>query len=189
MQNPEDELPITQWLQAVEAGDEEARARLFNAIYAHLRVLAKAQRRRWQGNETIGTTALINEAFLKLSVPNGFRTRSHFFATASKAMRQILVTYAEQQSAQKRGGDQLHVALEDVSVSSPITATALLDLETIIKELEATDPRRCSIVECRVFGGMTIAETAQALDISPATVKREWRLASAWLTAMCGPNE
>ena len=177
-----DQDPITQWLAAVQSGDASAKEVLFRAVYDHLRLLAHAQRRRWNGNNTIGTTALISEAYLKLATPRGFDTRAHFFATASKAMRQILVSYAEQQNAARRGGEQLHVAIDDVSLSAGRSADELLDIERLLQELEADDPRRGMIVECRLFGGMTIAETAAALGISPATVKREWRLCTAWLT-------
>ncbi|MFK7913698.1 MAG: ECF-type sigma factor [Pseudomonadales bacterium] len=174
--------PITQWLAAVEGGDASAKEALFRAVYDHLRLLAHAQRRRWNGNNTMGTTALINEAYLKLATPRGFDTRAHFFATASKAMRQILVSYAEKQNAERRGGEKLHLSIDDVSLSSGRSADELLDIERLLLQLEADDPRRGMIVECRLFGGMTIAETAAALGVSPATVKREWRLCTAWLT-------
>ncbi len=173
--------PITELLGAIERGDLSAREPLFNAIYDHLRVLAHSHRRRWHGNQTLGTTAIIHEAFLKLSAPRGFGTRAHFFATASKAMRQILISYAEQQNAEKRGGDKLHLSIDDVSLSSNRSADDLLNLEALLQKLDAQDQRRAEIVECRLFGGMTIEETAKALDISPATVKREWRIAAAWL--------
>lgn len=176
------EEPITKLLAAAQAGDRAANERLFGAVYQHLRKLAKSQRRRWQGNETMGTTALINEAFIKLATPMDFECRAHFFATASKAMRQILVTYAERQRTARRGGDRLRVTLDDASLRSEMSAAEVLDLERAVTELEATDARRGRIVECRLFGGMTVQETAAALEISPATVKREWRVASAWLT-------
>jgi RNA polymerase sigma factor (TIGR02999 family) len=100
---------ITLLLEAAKTGDATATQRLFASVYAELKLLARAHRRRWQGNETINTTALIHEAFIKLSGSEGYANRTHFYATASKAMRQILVNYAEQQRTEKRGGDRVQV--------------------------------------------------------------------------------
>ncbi|HLT91377.1 MAG TPA: ECF-type sigma factor [Woeseiaceae bacterium] len=171
--------PITRLLDAARSGDLDASAALFNAVYKELQSLARAHRRRWRGNDTLNTTALIHEAFLKLAGPADFVNRKHFFATASKAMRQVLVNYAEQQRTAKRGGDALRVTLDEATLASEVTAEELLDLHRVLTRLEAENPRRCRIVECRVFGGMTIEEAAEALSISPATVKREWQIASA----------
>jgi len=174
---------ITTLLAASRAGDSLATDRLFAAVYGELKAIARSQRRRWVGNQTINTTALIHEAYLKLSgaAGAGFANRTHFYATASRAMRQILVNYAEQQSAAKRGGEQVQVPLEEVELLSATSADELLDLESLLRRLEAENPRRCQIVECRVFGGMTVEETAEVLGVSPATVKREWQVASAIL--------
>jgi len=174
---------ITELLIATRSGNPQATEKLFAIVYSELKTIARSQRRRWVGNHTINTTALIHEAYLKLSegAAAGFANRTHFYATASKAMRQILVNYAEQQSAAKRGGDQVQVPLEDAEFVTGTTAEELLDLERLLRKLDEEDPRRCRIVECRVFGGMTIEETADALDISPATVKREWQVVSARL--------
>lgn len=173
---------ITLLLDAARSGDAEATRKLFTAVYAELKVLARSHRRRWSGNETINTTALIHEAFIKLSGGDDrYASRTHFYATASKAMRQILLNYAEQQRAAKRGGDAVQVPLEDAALVSSATADELISFEQVLRQLEAGNPRRSQIVECRVFGGMTIEETAEALDISAATVKREWQIASATL--------
>ena len=120
---------ITQMLDATRAGDRAAGERLFSAVYSELKVIARSQRRRWVGNHTINTTALIHEAFLKLSTdsPPTFANRTHFYATAARAMRQILVNYAEQQRAAKRGGDAVQVPLEDVEWIPETTADELLD--------------------------------------------------------------
>lgn len=175
--------PITRLLDAARMGDRDASAALFSAVYAELKKLARSHRRRWRGNETMNTTALIHEAFLKMggSAPGEFASRRHFFATASQAMRQVLVNYAERQSAGKRGGDALRITLEEATLADDVSADELLDLDRLLKSLEADNPRRCRIVECRVFGGMTVDEVAEVLGISPATVKREWRVASAQL--------
>ncbi|HEX7718992.1 MAG TPA: ECF-type sigma factor [Woeseiaceae bacterium] len=175
--------PITLLLDAARRGDIKATDALFSAVYAELQKLARSHRRRWRGNETMNTTALIHEVFLKLSgqKPGDFANRTHFFATASKAMRQVLVNYAEQQGAEKRGGDALCITLDEASLASQVSADELLDLNRTLTRLEADNARRCRIVECRVFGGMTVDEVAEALDISPATVKREWQVAIARL--------
>jgi RNA polymerase sigma factor (TIGR02999 family) len=174
---------ITQLLAAARTGDADATERLFAAVYAELKTVAHAQRRRWRGNETLNTTALIHEAYLKLAggAEQSYANRAHFFATAATAMRQILVNYAEQQRAAKRGGDVVRVPLEDHLLSTGTTAEELLGVDELLRGLEAQHPRRARIVECRVFAEMTVEETADALDISAATVKREWQLASAAL--------
>jgi RNA polymerase sigma factor (TIGR02999 family) len=173
--------PITLLLDAARRGDIKATDALFTAVYAELEKLAHSHRRRWRGNETMNTTALIHEVFLKLAGQKSgdFANRIHFFATASKAMRQVLVNYAEQQGAAKRGGEALHITLDEATLAAQVSADELLDLHRLLTNLEAENPRRCHIVECRVFGGMTVEEVAEALSVSPATVKREWQVASA----------
>jgi len=172
--------PITLLLDAARRGDIKATDALFTAVYAELQNLARSHRRRWRGNETMNTTALIHEVFLKLAgqKPADFANRIHFFATASKAMRQVLVNYAEQQGAAKRGGDVLRITLDEATLAAQVSADELLDLHRLLTRLEADNPRRCHIVECRVFGGMTVEEVAEVLSVSPATVKREWQVAS-----------
>jgi RNA polymerase sigma factor (TIGR02999 family) len=163
---------------------------LFNAVYAELRVLASSNRRRWRGNETMNTTALIHEVYIRLAGQENasFANRSHFFATASKAMRQVLVNYAEKQSAAKRGGDAMRVTLDETVFSTQASAEELLFLHQLLTDLEAENQRRCEIIECRVFGGMTIEEVAEAMAISPATVKREWKLGTMNLFRMMHGN-
>ncbi len=175
---------ITLLLEDVRAGKPDASRALYECAYAELRRLARSHRRRWTGNDTMNTTAILHEAFIKLAGPSapGFENRVHFFATASMAMRQVLVNYAEHRRAAKSGGGVLHVPLDD---DTPLVADnaidELLDLDKALRALEADSPRRGRIVECRLFGGMTVEETAAAMDISPATVKREWQVASALL--------
>jgi RNA polymerase sigma factor (TIGR02999 family) len=174
---------ITQLLQLASQGDRQASDELFGSVYRELRIIARAHRQRWHGNDTISTTALINEAYLKLAAGglSDYRGRSHFFATASKAMRQVLMTYAERMSAAKRGGDALRVTLaEDLFVEADMLGD-LLYIEELLQQLEQQNDRQCRLFECRVFGGMTIEETADALDVSPSTVKRDWALVSAWI--------
>ena len=174
---------ITQLIQAATAGDQRACNALFDSIFHELRSIARAHRRRWNGNETLNTNVLINEAYIKLAGGGlaDFEDRSHFFATASKAMRQVLINYADRVATAKRGQGAIRVTL---SGNMPVTDNTLDDLLTIndlLEKLEKTKARHCRLFECRVFGGMTIEETASALDISPATVKRDWNILSAWV--------
>lgn len=174
---------ITQLLQEASAGNRQASDALFESVYRELRIIAKAQRRRWSGNDTLNTTALISEAYVKLanSALTDYRDRSHFFATASRAMRQILINYAERVGAAKRGGNPLRVTLSGLALRDENTLEELLQIDKLLNQLEDNNPRHCRVFECRVFGGMTIDETATALDVSAATVKRDWAVVSAWL--------
>ena len=126
---------------------------------------------------------LIHEAYLKLAgqaAPN-WQSRGHFFATAAKAMRQVLVNYAQRSSAEKRGGKAQDLSLPDGLAAEGATLLELLELHQALEQLEQAQPRRCQVVECRIFGGMTNEQVAQALGISVATVKRDWTLACAEL--------
>lgn len=177
---------ITALLKGASDGNQAATDRLFVLIYEELRIIAKSHRRRWVGNDTLNTTALIHEAFVKLEGQDHWQSRTHFYATAAKAMRHILVNYAEKKRAGKRGGNVADLPLEELLLVSDDAADDTLALHQVLEELEKDRPRWCHIVECRFFGGMSIDETAQALGVSPATVGREWRLASAWLFQRLG---
>lgn len=174
---------ITRLLEAAAAGDGQADNELFDRVYSELRKIARAHRRHWHGNETLNTTALISEAYVKLASQPGasFEDRTHFYATASKAMRHILINYAERRNAAKRGGGVEDLRIDDLHLADDAAIDDLFELDSLLQQLERDSPRRCRIVECRVFGGMTISETGQALGVSPATVKREWGVLSAWL--------
>ena len=176
-------VQITQLLQAAAQGDRPASNELFTTVYEELRKIARAHRNRWQGNPTLNTTALIGEAYLKLAKNDlaTYESRTHFYATASKAMRQILISYAERAMAARRGGNAVQVTLSDLALDSGNTLDELLLIDSLLEKLEKENPRHGSLFECRVFGGMTIQETATALDVSPATVKRDWTLLSAWV--------
>lgn len=175
--------PITRLLDAARQGDLAATDALFTAVYEELQTLARSHRRRWQGNQTMNTTTIIHEVYLKMARQKSldFANRTHFYATASQAMRQVLVNYAEEQGARKRGGDALRVTFDEATLEAQASADEILDLHRLLERLEQDNPRRCRIVECRVFGGMTIDEVATALSLSSATVKREWQVASAHL--------
>ena len=181
---------VSHALEALRAGKPGAFDELFPLVYDELHQIAGRQRRRWEGDETLGTTALVNEAYLRLvdqSAPD-WRSRAHFLAVASTAMRQILIDYAKRKRAAKRGGGRPHVALDEIesALHRPedwpgVRDEVLAALDQSLRRLEQRDHRQSRIVECRFFGGMTIEDTAEALGVSPATVKRGWSLAQAWL--------
>lgn len=177
-------------LADVGAGSRAAFDTLVPLVYEELRVLARRQRRRWQGDETLDTTALIHEAYLRLvdQTAPGFTCRSHFLAVASRAMRQVLLDYAKRQHAAKRGGSRRAVPLDDVEDAlladggiGESHPEALLAIEESLARLERHEPLHARVVECRFYGGLTIEDTAEALGTSPATVKRRWSVAQAWL--------
>ena len=171
-------------------GDRDAFDRLVPLVYDDLREVARRQRRHWNGDDTLGTTALIHETYLRLadqSAP-GWSSRPHFLAVASRAMRQVLLDYAKRQHAEKRGGARRRVAVEEIDTAlqshsgfAGQHAEALLAVEEALVHLEREDPSLARVVECRFHGGLTIEDSAAALGISPATVKRRWALAQAWL--------
>ena len=179
---------ITAMLRAWGAGEQPASDELIRAVYAELRHQARFQLRRERPNHTLNTAALINEAYLKL-VEQRFvewRSRSHFFALAAELMRRILVDYAKTRHRQKRGGDNEILALDDVMPAAEAAAMTTLNVDLIaldeaLGRLGLLDAQQVKIVELRYFAGLDIAETAKILKISPATVKRDWVTAKAWL--------
>jgi RNA polymerase sigma factor (TIGR02999 family) len=177
------EPDITDLLRACRQDDRRALDALFELIYDQLHRIARGQRRRWRGNLTLNTTALIHEAYVKLAGQEElpWESRSHFFAVAATAMRQVLVNYAAARAAAKRGGDARKVTFEDSLIASSEKAEEVLALDEALKRLEGQNERQCRVVECRFFAGLTVEQTAEALGLSPATVKRDWGFASAWL--------
>ena len=157
---------------------------LLPLVYGELKRIAARQLRRERTDHTLSTTALVHEAWLELSRLDRIKwqNRNHYLAIASQAMRRVLVDHAVARRAQKRGGGQAVETLdEDAMVLVDGRAEELIDLDHALERLAAIDQRQERIVECRFFGGMSIEETAEALELSPATVKREWALARAWL--------
>ena len=176
------EPSVTQLLDAVRAGDGEAREHLIDRLYGELRQLAAARLRRERPNHTLQPTELVNEAFLRLGPEElRFDNRGHFFAAAARAMRRVLVEHARKRSAEKRGGLAARVTFEELLVPSADPGLDVLDLDAAISALEAQDPRLARVVELRYFVGLSIPETAVAMETSPATVKRDWTYARAWL--------
>lgn len=181
---------VTRLLHEVRAGNRGAFDELLPLVYDELLQLARRQRQRWNGDETLNSTALVHEAYFRLvdqSAPQ-WDGRPHFLAVASTAMRQILLDYAKRKHAAKREGAHERIPLDEVGAvlagTGDVTdaeSDVLIALEDSLRRLEKQDPRQSRIVECRFFGGMTIEDTAEALGISPATVKRGWAMAQAWL--------
>jgi len=184
----QDEDRIAGLLDAMRAGDPGALEALVPLVYEQLRLMARGQRLRWQGQLTLNATAIVNETYLRLVGQQriAVESRDHFFALAARAMRHILINYARDRKRLKRGGGVAHSSFTDQAGIQAIglsddQAEELAALDEALDRLERIDTRQSRIVECRFFGGMSIRDTAAALDLSPATVKREWTKARAWL--------
>lgn len=171
--------------RALEAAspNRESLDALVLELYEELRGMAHRQLLGERDDHTLGTTALVHEAYLKLTHLDRleWQNRAHFCAEAARAMRRILIDYAVRRGAKKRGGDRARVELEDRFAITDAEAGQLLALHRALDELSSHHPRHARVVECRFFAGMTISEIGEALGISPATVKRDWQLARAWL--------
>lgn len=181
MPTPPDQ-PVTELLIRWRAGDHEALKVLVPLVYQELRAMAHGLLRAERTGHTLQSTALVHEAYLKLvkQGPPEVQNRSHFFAVAARLMRQILVDYARGHGAAKRGA-AYRVKLEEGLETPEKQAVDVVVLDDALNELSQRDPQQGNIVELRFFGGLTLEETAEALDISPSTVKRDWRLAKAWI--------
>ena len=188
---------VTELLADLQAGDGEAAEPLFKAVYDELRRLARGKREQWKGDPSLQTTALAHEAYVKLvgDEERSWENRSHFFAVAAQALRQILVNRARRKHAQKRGGEAPALSLEELretvdpeadeaadrAVTTAEEAQLLVLLDEALGRFADEYPRAARGVECRFFGGMTIKETAEALGVSASTISRDWSLAKAWL--------
>jgi RNA polymerase sigma factor (TIGR02999 family) len=174
---------ITQLLIAWNQGDQSARDELTPLIYDELRRMARGYLRRERPGHTLQPTALVHEAFLRLIGQSqvNWQNRAHFFGAAARLMRQILIDHAETRRATKRGGGAERVSLDDADHFTVGPEIDLIALDEALGRLEALDPRQGRIVEMRYFSGLTIEEIAEAIGVSPATVKRDWSMARAWL--------
>jgi RNA polymerase sigma-70 factor, ECF subfamily len=174
---------MTQLLEQWSQGNDAALAELTPLVYEELRRLAHHYMEGQRPDHTLQTTALVNEAYLRLAgqtCPN-FTNRSHFFAVAAQAMRQILVNYAKASQSQKRGSGALKVELDAAALISPEQTTEILDLNEALERLETLDSRKAHVVELKYFGGLKHDEIAEVLKISTVTVRRDWVFARAWL--------
>ena len=175
---------VTNLLRSWGQGGEDAANRLLAAIYGDLHAQAARAMRREGGEHTLQATALVHEAYLRLVDQRhvDWKNRAHFFAIAAQAMRRVLVDHARGRLAEKRGGGIEKVTLSDAAVgANDDDAVDVLALHDALERLAALDPDQARVVELRYFGGMNIDETAEALGVSAATVKREWAVARAWL--------
>ncbi len=174
---------VSQLLLAWRNGDQQALDQLMPLVYDELRRLAAAYLRREQPGHTLQTTALVHEAYLRLvdQTRADWQNRAQFFGVAAQLMRRILVDHARTRQAAKRGSGALRLSLNEVAGRAQEKAAEVIALDDALAELAVFDPQQSRIVELRYFAGLSIAETAEVLGISPATVKREWHTAKAWL--------
>ena len=179
---------ITVLLHRFQQGDVDAQNQLVNAVQGELRLIATRYMRREKGGHTLQTTALVNEAYLKLIniKAASWQDRAHFFAVAAQIMRRILVDHARHHIAGKRGGGWEALPLDEALVFSVEKSSQLVDLDDALKLLGTKDPRASQVIELRFFGGLSVEESAEVLKISPRTVRREWTFARAWLREQLG---
>jgi len=174
---------VTQLLQQWSHGDDAAVIELTPLVYEELRRLAHHYMEGQRPNHTLQTTALVNEAYLRLADqtnPN-WQSRAHFFAVAARAMRQILVSYARSNRAQKRGGGGARIELDEAAILSPEQSKEIVDLHEALERLSMLDSRKAQVVELKFFGGLNYDEIAEVLKIARATVRRDWEFAKLWL--------
>lgn len=180
---------ITRLLRAWGTGDREALDRLMPLVYDELRRAARSQMRRESGGNTLQASALVNEVYLRMVGLAGveWQNRAHFFAIASSMMRRILLDTARARSARKRGGGDLRITWNDeVIAAADAQAANLIAIDDALKALAKVDARKARMIELRFFGGLSVDEMAVVLGISPQSVKRDWRLARAWLSKELG---
>jgi len=174
---------VTQLLQEWSQGDDGALAALTPLVYDELRRLAHHYMKGERPDHTLQTTALVNEAYLRLAdqTASNWQSRAHFFAVAARAMRQILVSYARSNRAQKRGGGVARIELDESAILSPEQSKEIVDLHEALGRLESVDSRKARVVELKYFGGLNYDEIAEVLKIARVTVRRDWEFAKLWL--------
>jgi RNA polymerase sigma factor (TIGR02999 family) len=175
--------PITELLEAARRGDEAASERLFSALYSELRRIARRERRRLNAGETMNTTAVVHEAYVRLlhdhELP--WESRAHLLGTAAVAMRRLLVDRARERQAQKRGGGIVAVPVDDLEIAAAQASDEILALDEALGQLEQVDPRLARVVELRFFGGLSEEETGRVLGTTERTVRRDWIKARVFL--------
>lgn len=174
---------VSSLLARVRGGSSEAFDELFPLVYAELRRMASREMRREHRGRTLQTTALVHEAYLRLlkDASLSFENRAHFLGIAARAMREVLIDRSRARAAKKRGGREIRVTLDEARLPAPDAGVPVDDLDRALARLADVSPRAARVVEMRFFGGLSVEETSAAMNISPATVKREWALARAWL--------
>src|SRR5690349_4671209 len=189
---PSTRQEVTQLLGDWSGGDEAALEQLIPLVQPELHRLAHYYMSRERAGHTLQTTALLDEAYLRLvnETKRSWKSRTHFLAATAQLMRRIMVDHARERLAAKRGGGGLRIPLEDVALVTPTRSEELLALDEALEKLSAFDPRKGQIVELRYFGGLTVEETAEFLKLNQRTVEREWTMAKAWLyRALSGEEE
>jgi RNA polymerase sigma factor (TIGR02999 family) len=187
--DPQSGTGITALLRSARVGDDGALDALFASVYDELRRLAH-QVRAGSSGETLNTTALVHEAYMKL-VPSGdldWRDRGHFFGIAARAMRQVLVDAARRRRAQKRGGGEAYITFDDQAAAEVVQMDQVVALDQALQRLALMDERQVRVVEHRFFAGLTAVETAEVMGLSLPTVERDWRSARAWLARELRPD-
>ncbi len=177
---------VTQLLADWAKGDRSALDKLVPLVHTELRRIAQRQMSQERPGHTLQATALVNEAYLKLAGQQGFdwQNRAHFFAVCAQVMRHILIDHARAHSREKRGGGAVKVSLNDALVVADDQASHFIALDEALRALERLDPQKGKIVELRYFGGLSLEEVGEVMDVSPRTVRREWQRAKAWLYRM-----
>ena len=180
----------TELLLAWSNGDESAFDKLVPLVYQELRALAQRYMRHERPDHTLQATALVNEAYVRLIDVNRiqWQNRAHFLAVAAQTMRRILVEFARQRHRQKRGGDAVRVTIGDAMEIAQDSSADLVALSDALSALATFDPRMSQVVELRFFGGLTVQETSDVLNVSPETVNRDWKTAKAWLLRELGQS-
>jgi RNA polymerase sigma factor (TIGR02999 family) len=180
---------VTVLLQQWRGGDQRALDQLMPVVYDELRRLAKRCLYAERPGHTLRATELVHEAYMRLMDADvGWQGRAHFYAVAARVLRRILVEYARSHNRQKRGGGEAPITLDETLVVCPEAASIVLQLDEALQRLAALDPRKSEVLQLLFFGGLTYEETAAALDVSPATVHRELKLAKAWLHRELAPS-
>jgi len=183
--NPPSTSPhrVTELLAHWSEGDDAALGELTPLVYEELRRLSHHFMSGQRPDHTLQTTALVNEAYLRLADQTNpsWQNRAHFFAVAARAMRQILVNYAKSNSAQKRGGGAVKIEFDEAAIASPEQSAEIMDLHEALERLATLDPRKAQVVELKYFGGLNHDEIAEVMKVSAVTVRRDWVFARAWL--------
>ena len=180
---PASRQDVTRYLRAWSQGDRSALDQLYELVYDELHRLAHRYMSRENPGQMLQTTALVNEAYLRLANSNemNWQDRAHFFAVSANVMRRILIDSARARRAERRGGEDLQIALDDAPEVAQKYDPDLIALDEALSELAKVNDRQSKVVELRYFGGLSVEETAEVLKVSPDTVMRDWRFAKAWL--------
>jgi RNA polymerase sigma-70 factor, ECF subfamily len=184
-------LDTTQLLQGLSQGNRGNVEQLFEHVYAELKAIAASKLKAERPGHTLQPTALVNELYLRMvdQTRVNWRDRSHFMSIAATVMRRVLIDYARSKGAEKRGGGRRAVQVDDLMCVSQTTSPAdIVALSDCLDRLTALNERHARVVELKVFGGLSVEEMAEALGVSPATVKNDWRIARAWIGSQLSPN-